>query len=351
MPLLQLRGRRLSASALATSRHRATAYTVGPNKWSAPLRTGLLATAVLATSAVLIRHRARQAEYKHPPTGTFLEVDGVRLHYLDRGKGTPVILLHGNGVMARDFEASGLVERLSPRYRVLAFDRPGFGYSARPRGRLWTPEAQAMLLHHAWEQLGIELPLIVGHSWGTLVALALALNPAVAVRGLVLLSGYFFPTARADVPVMAVPALPGVGDVMRYTVSPLLGRLTGPRLIRKMFAPRPVPASFPAAMPLALMLRPWQIRASAEDTAFMIPAAAAFQPRYPELVLPVTIMAGANDQVIDGRRQSAQLHGTLPQSTLRVLPGVGHMLHYAVPEQVVEVIDAVTSTCHRIPMT
>jgi pimeloyl-ACP methyl ester carboxylesterase len=81
----------------------------------------------------------------------------------------------------------------------------------------------------------------------------------------------------------------------------------------------------------------------------MIPAAAAFEPHYSELDLPVTILAGANDQVIDGSRQSVQLHGALPQSTLQVLPGVGHMLHYAVPEQVVEAIDAVTSTCHRIP--
>jgi len=304
-----------------------------------PLRTGLIATAALAASAVLVRHQARQAEYEHPPTGSFLEVDGVRLHYLEQGEGTPVVLLHGNGVMARDFVASGLVDRLSPRYRVLAFDRPGFGYSTRPRSRLWSAEAQATLLRHAQEQLGIEAPLIVGHSWGTLVALALALNHTAVVRGLVLLSGYFFPTARADVPVMALPTLPVAGDVMRYTVSPLLGWLTGPHLIRKMFAPCPVPLSFSAAMPLALMLRPWQIRASAEEAALMIPNAAAFRPRYPELRLPVTIIAGANDQVVDGRRQAAQLHGALPQSALRVLPGVGHMLHYAEPEQVVEAID------------
>jgi pimeloyl-ACP methyl ester carboxylesterase len=253
--------------------------------------------------------------------------------------------------MAQDFVASELVDRLARRYRVLAFDRPGFGYSARPRGRLWTAEAQATLLRHAWEQLGIAAPLVVGHSWGTLVALALALNSAAAVRGLVLVSGYFFPTARVEVPLLAFPALPIVGDVMRYTMSPLLGRLIGPRLIRKMFAPCHVPAPFLTAMPLALLLRPWQLRASAEEAAFMIPAAAALRPRYQELRLPMTIMAGAKDQVIDLRRQSARLHGELPQSTLRVIPGVGHMLHYAVPEQVAEAIDAMASTCQRMPTT
>ena len=349
MKWFQPRISRGRAAALATGRGRAVADAVGLHKRSAPLRTGLIAAAAIAASAVLVRHQARQAEWESPPTGTFLEVDGIRLHYLERGEGPPVVLLHGNGVMARDFVASGLFDRLSRRYRVLAIDRPGFGYSARPRGRLWTAEAQATLLRHAWEQLGITAPLVVGHSWGTLVALALALNSAAEVRGLVLLSGYFFPTARVDVPMMAFPALPVVGDVVRYTVSPLLGRIIGPRLIRKMFAPCPVPAPFATAMPLALMLRPWQIRASAEEAAFMIPTAMALRPRYQELRLPITLMAGAKDQVIDMRRQSARLHGELPQSTLRVIPGVGHMLHYAVPEQVAEALDAMASTFQRIP--
>ena len=75
------------------------------------------------------------AERKNPPIGTFIECDGVRLHYLDRGDPTApcVVLLHGNGSMIQDFTISGLVDLLARRNRVLCFDRPGFGYSQRPR--------------------------------------------------------------------------------------------------------------------------------------------------------------------------------------------------------------------------
>uniref|UniRef100_UPI00192E39C8 alpha/beta fold hydrolase n=1 Tax=Teichococcus vastitatis TaxID=2307076 RepID=UPI00192E39C8 len=152
-----------------------------------------------------------------------------------------------------------------------AFDRPGYGYSQRPRDRLWTAEAQAAVLAEAFARLGIVRPVVVGHSWGTLVAMALALNHPEAVRGLVLLSGYYFPTARADVPLFSPPAVPVIGDAIRYTVGPLVGQLIAPKMIRTMFAPAPVPPAFTEAVPIPMMLRPWQVKASAEDAATMIP--------------------------------------------------------------------------------
>jgi hypothetical protein len=87
-----------------------------------------LATAALATTAAWTAKKARRAEREHAPQGSFIEVDGVRIHYLDRGQGTPVLLLHGNAVSAEDFVTSGLIDRLAERYRVIAFDRPGFGH-------------------------------------------------------------------------------------------------------------------------------------------------------------------------------------------------------------------------------
>src|SRR4051794_41583638 len=100
---------------------------------------------------------------------------------------------------------------------------------------MWTPRAHATLFEHALAQLGVEQAIVLGHSWGTLVAVALALQAPDLVRGLVLLSGYYFPTARLDVPLLSQPAIPVIGDVMRYTVSPLLGRLLLPRILRRVF--------------------------------------------------------------------------------------------------------------------
>src|SRR5688572_12489016 len=111
-------------------------------------------TVLLAGAAVLAagvaaaawnNARARRAERDHPPRGRFLEVDGVRLHYLERGAGPPVVLLHGNVVTAEDYLWSGVLDRVAERHRVVAIDRPGFGYSDRPKGWLWTPAEQAGL--------------------------------------------------------------------------------------------------------------------------------------------------------------------------------------------------------------
>ena len=297
--------------------------------------------AAMAAMALWNTYRARKVEREHPPRGRFVTVDGVRLHYLERGKGRPVVLLHGNGVTAEDFELSGLLDLAGEKEcHVVAFDRPGFGYSDRPRGAMWPPARQADLLRLAFATLGIERPVVVGHSWGTLVALALALDHPDAVIGLVLLSGYYHPTLRADVPLFSLPAIPIIGDMIRYTVGPLFGAALLPLAAKGMFSPLPVPERFAKGFPYGLSLRPSQIRAEAHDTAAMVSAVRAMQRRYRELQMPVVIMAGTDDRVVDHRRHSIPVHHEIPQSVLRLVPGVGHMLHYAVPEQVVDAIEA-----------
>ena len=244
------------------------------------------------------------------------------------------MLLHGNVVSAEDFVVSGLIDRLAQRYRVIAFDRPGFGHSERPRDRLWTPDAQAALLHEALSALGIDRPIVLGHSWGTLVALALALREGANVRQLILVSGYYFPTFRLDVPVAAPAAIPVLGDVMRYTTSALLARLLIGRTVKAMFAPQSVPQDFVPTLSREMLVRPLQIRANAEDAAFMIPGAAALRKRYAELSVPTVIFAGEADKIVKPDANARKLHAELSHSVLHVLPGVGHMLHHAAPEEV-----------------
>jgi pimeloyl-ACP methyl ester carboxylesterase len=306
--------------------------------------------AALAATALFNRASARRAERQHPPQGHFVEAGGVRLHYFEGGRadGAPIVLLHGNAVRAEDWIASGVFEGVAARHRVIAFDRPGYGYSERPRDRLWTAEAQAAVLAEAFTHLGIERPIVVGHSWGALVAVALGLDHPEAVSGLVLASGYHFPTARADVAIFSPPAVPVIGDVIRYTVGPLLGRLIAPKMIKAMFAPAPVPPAFTKAVPVPMMLRPWQIKASAEDAASMTPRTMAVAERYGELRrLPVSIVVGAEDRIVDVGRQSARLHDVLPHSDLRVVPGLGHMVHHGAPGLVAEAVEAVAATTGR----
>jgi pimeloyl-ACP methyl ester carboxylesterase len=306
---------------------------------SACTAAALAGTATLALA--LGNHlAARRAERRHPPRGAFMEVEGVRLHYSDRGEGSPVVLIHGNAVSGDDWNTSGVAELLLRSHRVIIFDRPGFGYSERPRGHLWTAAQQAELLRKALRQLGVERPVVVGHSWGTIVALALAERHQADIAGLVLLSGYYFWTLRPDALLVLAGALPVLGDVLRYTLSPLLGWLQMPLLKWAMFSPGRVSARFQADYSPAMALRPSQIRATSVEGALMIPGALALRWRYKDLTLPVVIIAGDGDKIVFKRR-SEQLRESIPGSVLLIVKGAGHMVHHVAARQVAEAIESV----------
>jgi pimeloyl-ACP methyl ester carboxylesterase len=261
----------------------------------------------------------------------------VRLHYTDRGNGSPVVLFHGNAVTGSDWDTSGVADLLLHDHRVIIFDRPGFGFSDRPRGQLWTAAQQADLLHKALQQLGVERPVIVGHSWGTLVALAFASRYEEDTAGLVLVSGYYFWTLRPDVLLVAPGAIPVLGDLLRYTVSPLLGWLQMPVLQWAMFSPSRVPVRFRAGYSPAMALRPSQIRATSVDGVLMIQGALALRDDYKSLTLPVVIIAGDGDKVVFKRR-SEQLAMAIKGSELQIVKGAGHMAHHMAPRQVAQAV-------------
>src|SRR5947209_13730784 len=268
--------------------------------------TAAAAIGALTLAALYNRQRASQAERDNPPAGRFVGINGVRLHYVERGQGEPLVLLHGNGSMIQDFESSGLLGMAAQKYRVIAFDRPGFGHSERPRATVWTPQAQADLIHAALAKLGVTRAIVLGHSWGASVAVALAEKHPQAVASLVLASGYYYPSPRADVVFASGPAVPVLGDVMRTTLAPLLGRAMWPIVLRKIFGPAPTPQKF-EGFPKEMALRPSQIRAIAAEAALMIPNAFRMRGDYADLKMPVVIISGDDDRLIDVD-QSARLH-------------------------------------------
>jgi pimeloyl-ACP methyl ester carboxylesterase len=273
---------------------------------------------------------SKLAERRNPPVGKFIACDGVRLHYIERGDPAApcVVLFHGNGSMIQDFTISGLVDLLAQTNRVVCFDRPGFGHSQRPRFRIWTAAAQAVLFVKALNQIGVRNPVVLGHSWGALVAVALSLRNDYPIRGLVLASGYYFPTLRRDVWLMSAPAVPILGDLVSYTVAPIISSAILPGAFRKIFAPRSVPQPFKYQFPASLTLRPKQLRAAAEESALLIPTAAEFQATYSSIGCQVRIFHGIEDQVIEPK-QARHLHQALHRSALHLVPNAGHMVTYA----------------------
>jgi pimeloyl-ACP methyl ester carboxylesterase len=130
---------------------------------------------------------AHRVETKMPPRGKFIDIDGVRLHYIDKGSGPPLVLIHGLAGQVLNFTHS-LLGRLSHDFRVIVLDRPGSGYSLRPDQALAPLTAQARIVSRFCQALGLERPVIVGHSLGGAIALALVLDHPEQVGALALIA-------------------------------------------------------------------------------------------------------------------------------------------------------------------
>ena len=297
-----------------------------------------LSAAAALASAAFVHQSAWRAERASPPLGRIVEIDGVSMHFIDRGEGTPLVMLHGNGSMLQELRLSGLYQLARARYRVIVPDRPGYGHSSRPRRRWWGPRSQAALLRALLARIGVERPILFGHSFGALVALAYALDYPAETRGAVLASGYYFPTARLDVPFMASPALPVFGDLMRHTISPLIARALWPHMLKVQFSPAPVPRYF-QLFPTWMALRPSQLRAAAEEAALLLPSALRLQRRYGALEVPTVIVAGAQDRYVDPSRHSFALARHIAAAELLVSPRAGHMVHHVDPRSVLHAVE------------
>ena len=294
--------------------------------------------ALTAAWAMFVQAQARRAEAENPPIGRFITVDGVRLHYVEKGRGQPIVLLHGNGSLLQDF-ASSILDEAAKRYRVIVIERPGFGYSERPKDRRWTAEEQARLLRKAVWRLRAERPVIVGHSWAANVALAYGMQYGREIAAILAMSGYYYPTARVDFLALGAPALPVVGPVMRNTISPTMAGLLAPKIIAKLFDPNPVSASFEENFPVSMAIRPEQLRAAAEESGGLIRTAARLRRHYGRIQVPVVILAGADDRIIDPYKQSARLYRDIPDAELRIVPRTGHMVQHIRPHEVLDAID------------
>lgn len=299
------------------------------------LTVAAVGAGVLGAAALAVQVMARRAEARHRPSGRFVSVGTRKLHVVERGQGSPVILLHGNGATVDELAASGLLDRLSQDYRVIVPDRPGFGWSDRAE-RGWTPEKEAGVILDLIGALNLERPVIVAHSWATLVALSAALEKPDAVSGLVLVGGYYYPSLRGDVLLQSVVAAPVLGDLLRHTVWPLIARVSAPAAFKRVFWPRRPTRRFLAEYPVGMAARPSQLRSVADDTVELPRAAARLQRRYRELLLPVDIVAGEGDSMVKTASQSRRLERELRSSFFDQVPGAGHMVHHHHPELVAQ---------------
>ncbi len=282
-------------------------------------------------------YTARQVEIADPPRGRFLELDGCRIHYVDEGAGPPLFLIHGLGGQLRNFTYA-LIGRLTNEFRVIAVDRPGSGYSTRPAGADPSLRAQAEVMAKVIGALNLGRPLVVGHSLGGGIALAIGLDHPECASGLALVAPV---TQLVATPPAAFRGLdiksPLLRWIVAWTLATPLGILSAAQVLKAVFAPEKVPADFVRLGGGALGLRPQSFYAASTDMEAANDGFDEMIRRYPSLTIPAGILVGKGDQILDYRAHGQATKDQIPGLDLELIEG-GHMLPVTAPDAVADFI-------------
>lgn len=277
---------------------------------------------------------AHAIERQYPAHGKFVSVDGVELHYIEQGEGIPLVLLHGANSNLRDFQAS-LVPHLAPHYRVLVFDRPGYGYSERPEETEWLdPNKQVALILKACAQMGAVQPFLVGHSWAGSMVMSAAVNYESEIRGGVLLSAVTGHWAGPLGVSYSLSEKPLLRHLMAQTVAYPLGRVVLPQAIDRVFEPNEAPEAYAESIGAKLALRPASFRNNAVDMNNLNIFMQTLSRSYRDIQKPLLALHGAADELVPFWNHGRRLQESLPSLQVELLPDLGHAPHHVRPAEI-----------------
>lgn len=282
---------------------------------------------------------ARRIEKALPPSGRFIDIDGSPIHYVDEGAGPPIVMIHGLGGQLRHF-TFGVVDGLAAKHRVIAFDRPGSGHSPREAGAPANLTAQAQTVAGLIRALGLKQPLVVGHSLGGGIALALALDHPDCVGGLALVAPLTHPVSKPPEPFkgLAIKS-PLMRQLIGWTIATPAAIRYSRRTMDSLFGPDPVETSFALKGGGLLSLRPSSFYSASTDLAaagWDLPGMVA---RYGSLKLPVGILYGTGDRILDHTVHGTAMQGKIPGIEIELIEAGGHMIPISAPGRVIAFIE------------
>jgi pimeloyl-ACP methyl ester carboxylesterase len=280
--------------------------------------------------------RVYLTEKNNPPEGQFAQINGLKIHYVEKGKGVPVVLLHGVSSTLNDFTYSPVFEELSKRARVIAPDRPGYGYSERPK-EIISPADQASILEKLLNQIEAKNPIVVGFSWSGSIAAAYGLQFPESTSGLVFINGATYPWPAPVDWIYKAGVKPLLGQAIANFLFAPIGTLVLDKNIEEVFWPGSPPENY-KNIPIELIFRPKQFYANAEDMVVLKPFLAEQSKNYSKIKAPVSILVSEDDLIVSPTIHSKALNEAVVNSQLTSIPDAGHPLHHSHPQEVTKVI-------------
>jgi pimeloyl-ACP methyl ester carboxylesterase len=276
-----------------------------------------------------LRQRIRAA---HPPSGRDIPFDGGTLHVLSEGHPSdlaPIVLIHGSSGSARDV-MQAFAPHLRAQTQVLAVDRPGIGYSRNVVSdhKLAPPEEQGRAIMQALAKMGISRPVIVGHSWGGSVAMAMAMAYGDKLSGVMTIAPPLYPWKGKPVWYEKMVTTPILGPVFTHMVLTKYGRSQLQAGVSRNFWPEEAPADYAREVGLSLILQPPQFRANAVYSMTLSNNLSHLSENYKAPDCPLVLVSGDQDQTVSCERNIKRFHSNFPTSEIIIYGGGGHMIHH-----------------------
>ncbi len=241
-------------------------------------------------------------------------VDGINMYYEESGNGPALVLLHGLGSSAEDWEYQ--IPEFAKDYRVIAMDLRGFHRTPRGSGALsinrFATDVWSLL-----RQLGVERFYLVGHSMGGAIALQLALNHPTAVTRMVIAN--------------SVPSFQPQTFKQHFEVwyRQIMMRLMGPARLAKVGAQRMYPGDDQQALREKSIARGARNGPSYLESLKVLTCWSVLD-RLRELKMPVLVLAAEHDYF--SREDMLQFAHALPKGRFHLFPGTHHGLPLEAPE-------------------
>jgi len=308
---------------------------------------------LLGAFAMLTAFRARKftkkAELDTPPVGKFIDVDGVPVHYIKQGSGPALILIHGAGGHVKDFTYEH-VARFSKDFTVIAFDRPGHGYTPVLKNTSATLAQQAQLITKAAEQLGVTRAYVLGFSYGGALALHLATYDKAFVKGLVLVSAVAMPwpgTIHLNYRLMSKPF---IGPAMMAFATAYFGDAYFRATYATVFAPHATPKGYLDHVGVNMSVRFRSFVENSRQLNSLYPQVLAQFDRYKDLTIPIELIHGTADPTVPDIIHAKEFIKLVPHAHLAQVHGMGHGTHQLAIPQIEAAIYAIAAdTAVRTP--
>ena len=267
------------------------------------------------------------AEKNVPAVGTILNLNGLQMHGYVEGDGSQdIVFIHGAFINLRDWVfATRSLSKLDSR--LIYIDRPGFGYSERNENK-WNAERQADLARLYVKNIHGKNLILVGHSWGAMVAMAWAAKFPEEVKGVVSIAGLNMPFSGVSKLANDTGLLRLAYELYFTSVAKRANSGSIEKFAGRMFQPQDIPSGYLDYVGSDLSRRRSTIKANKGDLLITSQALEQNYTSYGRIEMPVEIIHGNEDFLLPFKSQAVAFNKAIPNSRLHILPNVGHMAHH-----------------------